>query len=268
MLSGQTDASKGSKNSSLRHPSPSVVENVSDALSLNLSRPNPAVLFSFHHIKMGGPNEKDNVSAAVLEVDEPQKQELLHEEEAGGHAKPDRNVAAAVWTMVCGVGIPCIPVVVISAVLLYFIFHYEIKTQPGYLELQLQTTQAHQSLNATERLFDIRHHGGKPAYYVHYNPSTITTIASWTGRVIPYLSSSIMALVAFFAARRIVVRSKHGDGSDLPTPEQLTILIGLLGGNGFGPLKDTVVHRFAKKKKLADPIPLAAASLAIITFAA
>ncbi|KAK4954450.1 hypothetical protein LTR10_007881 [Elasticomyces elasticus] len=220
---------------------------------------------------MGVPNEKDGVTAttnAVPESDNTQKEELNHEEETGGYAKPDRNVAAAVWTIVCGVGIPCIPVVVISAVLLYFIFHYEIKTHTGYLELQLQTTQAHHAMNATERLFDIRHHGGKPAYYVHYNPSTITTIASWTGRVIPYLSSSIMALVAFFAARRIVVRSKRGDGSDLPTPEQLTILIGLLGGNGFGPLKDTVVHRFAHKKKLADPIPLAAAALAIITFAA
>ncbi|KAK3648872.1 hypothetical protein LTR56_007312 [Elasticomyces elasticus] len=220
---------------------------------------------------MGAPNEKDGVTATatpVPENDDSPKEELIHEEETGGYAKPDRNVAAAVWTIVCGVGIPCIPVVVISAVLLYFIFHYEIKTPTGYLELQLQTMQAHHTMNATERLFDIRHHGGKPAYYVHYNPSTITTIASWTGRVIPYLSSSIMALVAFFAARRIVVRSKRGNGSDLPTPEQLTILIGLLGGNGLGPLKDTVVHRFAHKKKLADPIPLAAAALAIITFAA
>ncbi|KAK5677772.1 hypothetical protein LTS10_009655 [Elasticomyces elasticus] len=187
---------------------------------------------------MGAPNGKDGVTAtttAVPESDTTPKDELDHEEETGGYVKPDRNVAAAVWTIVCGVGIPCIPVVVISAVLLYFIFHYEIETHTGYLELQLQTTQAHHTMNATERLLDIRHHRGKPAYYVHYNPSTITTIASWTGRVIPYLSSSIMALVAFFAARRIVVRSKRGDGSDLPTPEQLTILIGLLGGNGFGP---------------------------------
>lgn len=76
-----------------------------------------------------------------------------------------------------------------------------------------------------------------------------------------------MALVAFFAARRIVTMSKHWNGSDLPTPKQLTLLIGLLGGNSFGPLKDTIVHRWEARRKLVDPIPLAFISLFLDTFA-
>ena len=180
-------------------------------------------------------------------------------------SKPNRDVAAAVWTVTCGVALPCIPVIVISAILLYFIFHYRIIPHPGWPELQLPINHSHRHLNATEQLHDIRHAGGRWAYFVQYNPSTITTIASWTGRVIPYLSSSIMALVAFFAARRIVTKSNKGDGTDLPSPEQLTLLIGLLGGSSFEPLKDTVVHRWSQKKKLVDPIPLAFFALLVVT---
>ena len=216
-------------------------------------------------------DEKAGIAATTTSV--PDEQDLLHEElqhteERGGFTKPDRDVGAAIWAIVCGVGIPCIPVIVISGVLLYFIFHYRIETLPGYPELEIHADHVRQHMNTTQRVSDLRHHGGEPAYYVQVNPSTITTIASWTGRVIPYLSSSIMALVAFFAARRIVTRSKRGDGSDLPTPEQITLLISLLGGNDFGPLKDTLLHRYAHKKKLADPLPMAAFALFIVTFAA
>jgi len=74
-----------------------------------------------------------------------------------------------------------------------------------------------------------------------------------------------MASVAFFAARRIVTESKRSDGPDLPTPEQLTLLIGLLGGNSFVPLKNSVLHRWAEEKRLVDPIPVAFFALFLIT---
>lgn len=74
-----------------------------------------------------------------------------------------------------------------------------------------------------------------------------------------------MALVAFFAARKIVTKSKRGSGEDLPSPEQLTLLIGLLGGSSLEPLKDTILHRWVHKTKLVDPIPLAFFSLLVIT---
>ena len=76
-----------------------------------------------------------------------------------------------------------------------------------------------------------------------------------------------MALVAFFAARHIVLKSKHGDehGSHLPNPQQLTLLISVLGGSGFGPLKDTLLHRYHRKEKLIAPLPAAFSALFIIT---
>jgi len=38
--------------------------------------------------------------------------------EESGSARPDRNVAAAIWAIVCGVALPCIQVIIISAVLM------------------------------------------------------------------------------------------------------------------------------------------------------
>lgn len=212
---------------------------------------------------MGNDTEK-SILTTELALASPTDEAVITAE--AGLNRPNRDVAAAVWAIVCGVALPCIPVIVVSAILLYFIFHYQIVPRPGWPELHLTTTNVRTHLNATQTLNEIRHHGGSAAYYVLYNPSTITTIASWTGRVIPYLSSSIMALVAFFAARRIVSKSKCDDGSNLPSPDQLTLLIGLLGGNSFGPLRDTVLHRWVKKERLIDPIPFAFFALLVVTF--
>ena len=184
-------------------------------------------------------------------------------EEEGLRQRPDRDVRNAVWTIVTGVALPCIPIIVILAILLYFIFH-RVKPWNGYAELAMNTntTQKH---GFDARLSYFRHEGGAAAYLVHYNPSTLTTIASWTSRIIPYLTSSIMALVAFFAARYIVQQSKKGDDAVLPDPEQLTILIGLLGNNGVTPLKDTLFYRWLNKERLIHPVPAVFWVLAFIT---
>jgi hypothetical protein len=210
--------------------------------------------------KTGNPDTKAGVTAtttALLDGDEPQ-----HADESGIR-KADRNLKAAIWTIVCGVALPCVPVIIISAVLIYMVLGSEAPYMTGLPELEppKNHTKRH---GAIECLSWFRHNAG-PAYYVMQNPSTITTVASWTSRVIPYLTSSIMALVAFFAARRIVTKSTKGSGDDLPTPEQLTLLIDLLGGKGLEPLKDTLLHRWVHKRKLVDPIPLAFGALFSIT---
>ena len=210
--------------------------------------------------KTGNADTKAGVTAtttALLGEDEPQ------DAEESGIRRADRNLKAAIWTIVCGVALPCIPVIVISGVLIYMVLGSRAEYMTGLPELEppKNHTQCHGFI---ECLSWFRHNAG-PAYYVTHNPSTITTVASWTSRVIPYLTSSIMALVAFFAARRIVTKSKHGSGDDLPTPEQLTLLIDLLGGKGLEPLKDTLLHRWVHKRKLVDPIPLAFGALFSIT---
>lgn len=184
---------------------------------------------------------------------------------------PERNLTRAIWTIVYGVALPCVPIIVICSILLYIIFHHRLNTDPGWPQLQVQSNlsehkqTAHNSTWIASILGTLKHDGGGSAYYVKYNPSTITTIASWTSRIIPYLQSSIMALVAFFAARHIVLKSKHGDDTQLPNPEQLALLIGTLSGSGFAPLKDVLLYRLRRKGKLISPLPAAVSALTIIT---
>ncbi|KIV79255.1 hypothetical protein PV11_06824 [Exophiala sideris] len=204
--------------------------------------------------------EKPIVSATVTSVTADSDPGALESDTA----KPSRDLKQAIYAIVGGVALPCIPIIVVSAVLLYVIFKHRIVPREGWPDLYVATAKAATG-NVTTLIKEIRHQGGNAAYYVEYNPSTITTIASWTGRVIPYLSSSIMALVAFFAARHIVIKSKHGDHTQLPTPEQLTLLISLLGGSGFGPLKETALYRWGRKEKLVAPLPAAFAALGVIT---
>ncbi|OQN95665.1 hypothetical protein B0A48_18189 [Cryoendolithus antarcticus] len=213
--------------------------------------------------KISSQPEKSGVTSNTTAV--PGEDDTLIKDNEAAFAKPDRDLAKAVWTIVCGVALPCIPVIVISAVLIWFILSKQVKTQRGWPDFYIQATTAQRNLNVTETIYDWRHMAG-PALFTQRNPSTITTIASWTSRVIPYLTSSIMALVAFFAARRIIVKSQRGEGVDLPSPQQLTLLIGLLGGNSLEPLKDTLLHRYQHKRKLADPIPMAFTALFMITF--
>lgn len=157
--------------------------------------------------------------------------------------------------------------IAISTVLLYFIFHYRIVLEPSWPELSLKNTTAiHEPVrNFTSAWRSVRR-GGRAAYHVAYNPSTITTIAAWTGRVIPYLSSSIMALVAFFAARHMVQKSKLQERSELPPPEQLTLLVENLDGNGIFALWNTVKFRYGRnRERLSSPLPAAFAALTLIT---
>jgi hypothetical protein len=88
--------------------------------------------------------------------------------------KTERRIRQAIWTIVCGVALPCIPIIAITAVLLYFIFHYQIHLSPGWTELR--SPDAGYSHNITSLIQLIRHEGGSAAYYVKFNPSTITTV--------------------------------------------------------------------------------------------
>jgi hypothetical protein len=86
----------------------------------------------------------------------------------------ERRLRQAVWTIVAGVALPCIPILAITAVLFYFIFHYQVHLSPGWEELRPKSADTHD--NITSWISFIKQDGGGPAYYVHFNPSTITTV--------------------------------------------------------------------------------------------
>jgi hypothetical protein len=45
--------------------------------------------------------------------------------------QPDKNLKAAIWTIVCGVTLPCIPITIVTIVLLWFIFAHRIIPELG-----------------------------------------------------------------------------------------------------------------------------------------
>ena len=87
----------------------------------------------------------------------------------------ERRLRQAVWTIVVGVALPCIPIIMITAVLFYFILHYQVHLSPGWEELRPPSSRTHQ--NVTGLISLIRHEGGGAAYYVNFNPSTLTTVS-------------------------------------------------------------------------------------------
>lgn len=91
------------------------------------------------------------------------------------HLKTERRVRQAIWTIVGGVALPCIPIIVITTVLLYFIFHHQVHLSPGWEALRPITDDQQ---NFTSWLSQVRHGGGSAAYYVEFNPSTITTVSN------------------------------------------------------------------------------------------
>lgn len=73
-------------------------------------------------------NSKSGVTATTTALLDGEDSQDLDE---SGVRKADRNLKAAIWTIVCGVGLPCIPIIVISGVLLYIILHKRVHPTPG-----------------------------------------------------------------------------------------------------------------------------------------
>jgi hypothetical protein len=74
-----------------------------------------------------------------------------------------------------------------------------------------------------------------------------------------------MALVAFFVARRIINMSRDEQSHHLLTAQQMSLLIQLLGGSSFGPIKDTVHYHVKHKQKWIAPVPHAFSALCAVT---
>ena len=176
------------------------------------------------------------------------------------------SIEGALPDLLYGAFLPCLPVAVVSAVLLTLIFYYQVKLDPGYALLQTPTNEtnnlAYQSFVTQISQFEST--GGAASYYTTTSPAILATIAAWTSKIIPFVTSTSMAVVAFFAGRRILNATKDSKTGQLPTPHQISILINLLSGSGVKPLYDTVLYRLQNHERLVQPIPLAFSALSFV----
>ncbi|KPI39580.1 uncharacterized protein AB675_3577 [Cyphellophora attinorum] len=170
----------------------------------------------------------------------------------------------ATLSLAMGAFVPCIPVAIVSSVLLTLIFHNEIKA-PFTVVQQISTSHSTGFVNTTRTDLQALENGGKAVYWVWATtattPGTLHTIASITGKIMPFLTSTSMALVAFFAGRRVVQASKKLKYKSIPTPHQMSILISLLNGSGVSPIWQTLKYRMQAHETLVQPVHLAFWSL-------
>ena len=152
-------------------------------------------------------------------IDTPQTtaQEVLPEDEPA-HVNGTEHIDGAFYSIVISAALPCGLVVVVTAILLGLIYGYEVDPYKGWPDLYVARNSTTGATGVWATLNNWKKYGGDAAIFVNFNPSSLTTVAGLTGKIIPYLSSSIMALVAFFVARRIILISKEGQDKKLLTP--------------------------------------------------
>jgi hypothetical protein len=143
----------------------------------------------------------------------------------------------------------CIPILAISGALLGLILAHRINPLGGCL-IQLPNRDDSTWVKYHWDMWTL--FGGKEAYLVDYSATTLTTIAQWTSKLIPYLSSSVMALVAFSASLHILRLSRAGNEAKLPTTRHITILIGLLDSKGTAWWEFWTLKREHKREPLVS----------------
>ena len=207
------------------------------------------------------PTEKQNVSptkATVTEVETPVSSSKV--------AQPPVKIKGALWDLLYGAFLPCVPVVIVTATLLALIFYHRVHIDPGWQLLQAPTADNISDANVLDRVMHFSTTGGNGAYYIRFNPAVLAAIASWTSKIIPFITGSSMAVIAFFAGRRILDATKGDHADRLPTPHQMSLLINILNGAGVSPLWDTLVYRWQNHEHLVQPIPMAFGALSFIVF--
>jgi hypothetical protein len=196
-------------------------------------------------------------------------EEVLTDEQLGQtKTEPAERMDGAFLSIIYSATVPCGLILIVAGVLMGVILANRIEEYEGYSKLRLNNTgaAAHDTSGAlVTRLNKLKKTGGNSAFFIHFNPSSLTAIATLTGKIIPYLSSSIMALIAFFAARQIITSSRDSSIENLLSPHQLSILVELLGGNNYTPLTHCVKYHVKTKQKWISPLPHAFTALAAVT---
>jgi ABC-type spermidine/putrescine transport system permease subunit I len=113
------------------------------------------------------------------------------------------NLQGAKKDILLSLAIIFVPNLILTAVLLGLVFHY-------------QVPQTHSELPGVPDPLARE----SSAYLVDFSATKLLTVASWTSTLSSLLPSFAMALVSFPVARKIANASKNKRTDDLPTPYQ------------------------------------------------
>lgn len=186
---------------------------------------------------------------------------MLTKTEEGAKKKDQGHEVNAYITILLAITAPCLAMTSVSGFLIGIIFKNRVSLNPGLPELQASgnVSSAPRSI-----ISNFMVSGGSQAYYVLFNPSSLSTLASAAGKLLPYLSSTITGLMAFFAASSISQISQQGQVNKLLTPKQLSVLLNLLVSGWHG-LWDAICYRVKRGSKFDGPLFGVVTALTITT---
>lgn len=174
------------------------------------------------------------------------------------------TLQGATLSLLIGAFFPCIPIALVCSILLSIILGNEIKAPYIVIE-QVHSIKVTGTINQTLSAINTLKKGGSDVYWLWAKtattPGTLHAIASITGKVMPFITSSTMALVAFFAGRRLIQVSRKEKRESMPTPFQMSLLIQILNGSSMQPLWSTIRYWWAHHVPLVRPVILAFWSL-------
>ncbi|KAL7955014.1 hypothetical protein V8C34DRAFT_327742 [Trichoderma compactum] len=185
---------------------------------------------------------------------------MLTKTEEGGKKK-DQGHENTYITILLAITVPCLVMASVSGFLIGIIFKNHVSLNPGLPELQASGNISSVSRNIISNFMVS---GGSKAYYVLFNPSSLSTIASAAGKLLPYLSGTITGLMAFFAANSMNQMSQEGQVNKLLTPKQFSVLLGLLV-SGLHGLWDAICYRVKRGSKFDGPLFGVVTTLTITT---
>ncbi|KAL6821671.1 hypothetical protein J3E69DRAFT_382184 [Trichoderma sp. SZMC 28015] len=184
---------------------------------------------------------------------------MLTKTEEGGKKKDEGHEVSTCITILLAIIAPCLAMASVSGFLIGIIFKNRVSLNPGLPELQASGNISSAPRNIISN-FMVR--GGSKAYYVLFNPSSLSTLASAAGKLLPYLSSTITGLMAFFAANSMNQMSQEAQVNKLLTPKQLSVLLSLLVSGWHG-LWDAICYRVKRGSKFDGPLFGVVTTLAI-----
>lgn len=137
------------------------------------------------------PATKGEVTVDVVE------KPMTVSEESGARSGPTTQAGTALWDLVQGALLPCIPVVGVSAALLILILRHRVHLDQGWQMLQAPINDHVWDLNLQDWITKFTSTGGGDAYFIRYNPATLAAIASWISKIIPLITGASMGVGDF-----------------------------------------------------------------------
>ncbi|KAL7898951.1 hypothetical protein HDV63DRAFT_395525 [Trichoderma sp. SZMC 28014] len=186
-----------------------------------------------------------------------QKAEVAVTEKEDGKSR-----TGAYTSIILAAAIPSLLVLSVTGVLLGLTLKHRVIINTGLPELQAAPSR---NKTAPSTSFDsLVQTGGSNAYYIDFNPSSLTTIAAVTGKFLPYLSSAVTGIAAFFAANTIHKITRNEQDDKLLTPHQMSIMLGLLLG-GWQGMWDSICYRVKKGSRFNGPLLAVIITLTVTT---